>query len=137
MPDAMARKHPWLLVFQKERSNCRSYAGQAWKQFLELLITVLREGWCDLEILLDPHFLHLPKRVESVTWYPGMASHQANLADPNLNRREPADLLEALVECNRQDPWRNHYRDTPQYHPSRNIARLPTKFFNIRAVGDQ
>lgn len=46
--------------FQKERSNRRSHAGRALKQFLVLLITVMREGWCDLDILLDPHFLHSP-----------------------------------------------------------------------------
>ncbi|EGZ29241.1 hypothetical protein PHYSODRAFT_411690, partial [Phytophthora sojae] len=126
--DAMAKKYPWLIVFQKERSNRRSHAGRAWKQFLELLITVMREGWCDLDILVDPHFLHFPKRAESVTWYPGLASRQANLADRNLNRPEPTDLLEALDECNNEDPRRSHYRDTPQYHPARNIARLPAKF---------
>ncbi|EGZ20273.1 hypothetical protein PHYSODRAFT_246064 [Phytophthora sojae] len=41
IPDAMAKKYPWLIVFQKERSNRRSHAGRAWKQFLELLITVM------------------------------------------------------------------------------------------------
>ncbi|EGZ18318.1 hypothetical protein PHYSODRAFT_332140 [Phytophthora sojae] len=111
IPDAMAKKYPWLIVFQKERRNRRSLAGRALKQFLELLITVMREGWCDLDILLNPHFLHFPK--------------------------QPTHLLEALDECNNEDPWRNHYRDTPQYHPARNIARLSAKFFNLRAVGDQ
>ncbi|GMF38650.1 unnamed protein product [Phytophthora fragariaefolia] len=92
-------------------------------------------GWCDLDIMLDPFFLHFSKRVETVTWYPGVDSRQANLSGPNLHHPEPTDLLEALDECNTEDPWRNHYRDTPQYHPARQIARIPAKFYNLRAVG--
>ncbi|OWZ16876.1 hypothetical protein PHMEG_0009273 [Phytophthora megakarya] len=69
----------------------------------------MREGWCDLDLLLDPYFLHFPKRTDEVVWYPGIEARSANIAGPQLNRREPADLIEALAECDAADPWRTHY----------------------------
>ncbi|GMF47162.1 unnamed protein product [Phytophthora fragariaefolia] len=104
IPDSAVRRDPWLGVYHKERNNRRSHAGRRWKAILELLIIAMREGWCDLDILLDPFFLHFPKRVETVTWCPGVDSRQVNLSDPNLHRPEPTDLLEALDECNAEDP---------------------------------
>ncbi|GMF29422.1 unnamed protein product [Phytophthora fragariaefolia] len=135
IPDSAVRRDPWLGVYHKERNNRRSHAGRRWKAILELLIIAMGEGWCDFDILLGPFFLHFPKRVETVTWYHGVDSRQANLSDPNLHHPEPTDLWEALDECNTEDIWRNHYRDMPQYHPARQIARIPAKFYNLRAVG--
>ncbi|KAE8962561.1 hypothetical protein PR001_g29671, partial [Phytophthora rubi] len=90
----MMKEHPWLAIYKKERNNRRSHAGAHWKAFLEIFILAMREGSCDLDLLLDPFFLHFPKRSETVMWYPGLASRQANLRDPNLHRAEPTDLLE-------------------------------------------
>ncbi|KAE8891459.1 hypothetical protein PF005_g21778 [Phytophthora fragariae] len=132
---AMITRHPWLGVYKKERNNRRSHAGAHWKSFLEIFIPAMREGWCDLDLLLDPFFLHFPKRSETVTWYPGLVSRQANLRDPKLYQAEPTDLLEALNEANSTDPWRNHFRDTPDRHPARSIARLESKFFVVQAQG--
>ncbi|KAE8978257.1 hypothetical protein PR001_g24897 [Phytophthora rubi] len=129
----MVKQHPWLAIYKKERNNRRSHAGAHWKAFLEIFILAMREGWCDLDLLLDPFFLHFPKRSETVMWYPGLASGQANLRDPNLHRAEPTDLLEALDEVNSEDPWRNHFRDTPEKHPACSISRLKDKFFGIQA----
>ncbi|KAE8909729.1 hypothetical protein PF005_g22222 [Phytophthora fragariae] len=130
---AMVKEHPWLAVYRKERNNRRSHAGNRWKAFLELLILAMREGWCDLDLLLDPFFLHFPKRSETVTWFPGLTTRQANLEYPTLHRREPVDLLAALDEGNSADPWRNHYRDLPQQHPANSISRLTDKFFGVQA----
>ncbi|KAE9201565.1 hypothetical protein PF004_g18682 [Phytophthora fragariae] len=116
----------------RERNNRRSHAGNRWKAFLELLILAMREGWSNLDLLLDPFFLHFPKRSETVTWFPGLTARQANLADPDLHRREPADLLAALDEDNSVDPWRNHYRDLPQQHPANSLPRLTDKFFGVQ-----
>ncbi|KAE9260180.1 hypothetical protein PR003_g34476 [Phytophthora rubi] len=131
----MMKQHPWLATYKKGRNNRRSHAGAHWKAFLEIFILAMREGWCDLDLLLDPFFLHFPKRSETATWYPGLASRQANLRDPNLHRAEPTDLLEALDEANSEDPWRNHFRDTPDQHPARSISRLKDKFFGVQAQG--
>ncbi|KAE9319648.1 hypothetical protein PF008_g18218 [Phytophthora fragariae] len=129
----MVKKHPWLAVYRKERNNRRSHAGNRWKAFLEVLIVAMREGWCNLDLLLDPFFLHFPKRSETVTWFPGLTARQANLADPTLHRHEPVDLLAALGEDNSADPWRNHFRDLPQQHPANSISRLTDKFFGVQA----
>ncbi|KAE8970173.1 hypothetical protein PR001_g27287 [Phytophthora rubi] len=134
---AMITNHPWLGVYKKERNNRRSHAGAYWKAFLEIFILAMREGWRDLDLLLDPFFLHFPKRSETVTWYPGLVSRQANLQDPSLHRAEPSDLLEALDEANSADPWRNHFRDMPDRHPARSIARLESKFFGVQAQGTE
>ncbi|OWZ09730.1 LOW QUALITY PROTEIN: hypothetical protein PHMEG_00017522 [Phytophthora megakarya] len=58
----------------------------------------------------------------------------ANLADPQLHRREPADLIEALAECDATGPWRTHYRLHHAGHPARRITRLTGKFFNVAAL---
>ncbi|KAE9095823.1 hypothetical protein PF010_g16563 [Phytophthora fragariae] len=129
----MVKRHPWLAVYRKERNNRRSHAGNRWKVFLKFLILAMREGWCDLDLLLDPFFPHFPKRSVTVTWFPGLTARQANLADPTLNRREPVGLLAALDEGNSADPWRNHYRDLPQQHPANSIPRLTDKFFRVQA----
>ncbi|KAF4141583.1 hypothetical protein GN958_ATG09226, partial [Phytophthora infestans] len=52
----------WLSNFNKQRSNRRSHAGRAWKRVLVILVLAIQDGWCDVDILLDPSFLHLPRR---------------------------------------------------------------------------
>ncbi|POM65898.1 Hypothetical protein PHPALM_18320 [Phytophthora palmivora] len=94
---SMIAQSPWLGSFAKQRNNRRSHAGNRWKRMLLTLIQALIEGWCDLDLLLNPLFLHFPKRTDEVAWYPGIEARRANLADPQLNRREPTDLLEALA----------------------------------------
>ncbi|OWY96527.1 hypothetical protein PHMEG_00033182 [Phytophthora megakarya] len=91
----------------------------------------MREGWCDLDLLWDHYFLHFSKRTDEVAWYPAIEARSANIADPQLNRREPADLIEALAEC---DAARTHYRLHHAGHPARRIARLAGKFFNMAAL---
>ncbi|OWY96017.1 hypothetical protein PHMEG_00033826 [Phytophthora megakarya] len=124
---ALIRSDPYLAAFVVERKNRRSHAGTRWKQILRLFLIAMREGWCDLDLLLDPYF-------PSVAWYPGIEARSVNIADPQLNRREPADLIEALAECDAADPWRNHYRLHHAGHPARRIARLVGKFFNMAAL---
>ncbi|KAF4132799.1 hypothetical protein GN958_ATG18010 [Phytophthora infestans] len=50
----------WLSNFNKQRGNRRSHAGRAWKRVLVILVLAIQDGWCDVDILLDPSFLHLP-----------------------------------------------------------------------------
>ncbi|OWY90070.1 hypothetical protein PHMEG_00041972, partial [Phytophthora megakarya] len=94
---ALIRSDPYLALIVAERKNRRSHAGARWKQILQLFLIAMRECWCDLDLLLDPYFLHFPKRTDEVAWYPGIEARSANLADPQLNRREPADLIETLA----------------------------------------
>ncbi|OWY99950.1 hypothetical protein PHMEG_00028962 [Phytophthora megakarya] len=58
----------------------------------------------------------------------------ADIVDPQPNRREPADLIEALAECDAADPWCTHYRLHYAGHLACRIARLAGKFFNMAAL---
>ncbi|POM64551.1 Hypothetical protein PHPALM_19902 [Phytophthora palmivora] len=127
---AMIAQSPWLGSFAKQRNNRRSHAGNRWKRMLLTLIQAMIEGWCDLDLLLDPFFLHFPKRTDEVASYPGIEARRANLADPQLNRREPTDLLEADTA----DPWRNHYRDHTADYCVRHLPRLGRKFFGLQVA---
>ena len=75
------------------------------------------EGHCDLDILLDPFFLHYPRMHEERVWYPGLERNT-----------DLADLLEASKIADREDPWRNQFRNTPGDHPGSQIPRLQNKF---------
>ncbi|KAF4138854.1 hypothetical protein GN958_ATG11955 [Phytophthora infestans] len=122
----------WLSNFNKQRGNRRSHAGRAWKRVLVILVLAIQDGWCDVDILLDPSFLHLPRRGDKVAWFPGSVSRQASLEDPNLHRPEPASLLEALREIDEAEPWRIQFRGDLSQHPGRQIQRLVSKFFNVQ-----
>ncbi|KAF4131742.1 hypothetical protein GN958_ATG19063, partial [Phytophthora infestans] len=44
----------WLSNFNKQRGNRRSHAGRVWKRVLVILVLAIQDGWCDVDILLDP-----------------------------------------------------------------------------------
>ncbi|OWY97380.1 hypothetical protein PHMEG_00032105 [Phytophthora megakarya] len=90
---ALIHIDPYLALFVVERKNRRFHAGARWKQILRLFSIAMRVGRCDLDLLLDPYFLHFPKRTDEVAWYPGIEARSANLADPQLHRHDPADLI--------------------------------------------
>ena len=75
------------------------------------------EGHCDLDIFLDPFFLHCPRMHEERVLYPGLGRNT-----------DPADLLEALEIADREDPWRIQFRNAPGDHPGSQIPRLQNKF---------
>ncbi|KAG6942253.1 hypothetical protein JG688_00018233 [Phytophthora aleatoria] len=106
----------------------RIRAGERWREIITALLPVMREGWADVDLLLDPFFLHLLNDADRVRWYPEATSRAQNVGDPNQHQGEPHNLLAALTECDTSDPWRNHCRDRPQAHPARRIGRLPNKF---------
>ncbi|OWZ00396.1 hypothetical protein PHMEG_00028416 [Phytophthora megakarya] len=130
---ALIRSDPYLALFVVNRTNRRSHAG-AWTKILQLFLIAMREGWCDLDLMLDQYIIHFPKRTDEVAWYPGIEARRANLADPQLRRREPADLIEALAECDPADPWRTHYPLHHAGHPALRITRLAGKYFNMAAL---
>ncbi|ETL77439.1 hypothetical protein L917_21616 [Phytophthora nicotianae] len=100
-----------------DRKQRRPRAGARWKSFLQQVLIGLLQGYCDLDLLLDPFFLHFPRPGEAGAWYPGIE-----------DGADPADLLEALTITDAADRWRNHYRDVPEDHPALEIARLRDKF---------
>ncbi|OWZ11694.1 hypothetical protein PHMEG_00015250 [Phytophthora megakarya] len=131
IPTALIRTDPYLATFSVERKNRRAHAGARWKVILFLFIIAMREGWCDLDLLIDPFFMHFPQRATDVLWYTGIEARRDNLADPQLNHREFANLIVVFDESNEADPWRTHYRLNHADHPARRIAHLAGTFFNI------
>ncbi|POM61073.1 hypothetical protein PHPALM_29969 [Phytophthora palmivora] len=69
-----------LSAYHESRRQRRSRAGAAWKQFLfRHLIPALRQQYCDLDVLLDPFFLHFPKQRHPKIWNPDVSA--ASLED--------------------------------------------------------
>uniref|UniRef100_A0AAV1TA75 Uncharacterized protein n=1 Tax=Peronospora matthiolae TaxID=2874970 RepID=A0AAV1TA75_9STRA len=51
-----------LSIFCEERRRRRSRSSHRWKAVLRIVLEGLVGGQCDLDILLDPFFLHFPGR---------------------------------------------------------------------------
>jgi hypothetical protein len=100
-----------------DRKQRRSHAGPRWKKILTRFLEGMRLGHCDLDICLDPFFLHFPRKDEQGAWFPGLGQ-----------RRAPVDLCTALSIINDAEPWRNQFREASRDHPGLKIARLAGKF---------
>ncbi|OWZ07781.1 hypothetical protein PHMEG_00019790, partial [Phytophthora megakarya] len=96
----LRRAVKYFTILYAERMQRRSRFGAAWKNFLKFVLLSIVAGHCDLDILLDPVFLHFPR--------PG----------------EPANLFQALRDADRQDPWRNQYRHPIEDHPGYQLPVL-------------
>ncbi|KUF82502.1 Transcription initiation factor TFIID subunit 10 [Phytophthora nicotianae] len=116
------RASRYLDAFFTDRKQRRSRAGARWMSFFQQVLIGLLRGYCDLDQLSDPFFLHFPRHGEAGAWYPGIEYGA-----------DPADLLEALTITDAVDRWRNHYRDVPEEHPALEIARLRGKFLSSSA----
>ncbi|OWZ18147.1 hypothetical protein PHMEG_0007804 [Phytophthora megakarya] len=90
-PPILVRTDPYLATFCVERKNRRSHAGARWKVIMFLFIITMREGWCDMDLLLDSFIMHFPQRTNEVLWYPGIEAH------PRLNRPEPITLIKGKI----------------------------------------
>ncbi|ETI33108.1 hypothetical protein F443_20185 [Phytophthora nicotianae P1569] len=110
---AKRRASRYLDAFYTDRKKRRSRAGARWESFLQRVLIGLVRGYYDLDLLLDPFFLHFPRPGEAGPWYPGIEYGA-----------DPADLLEASTITDGADRWRNHYHDEPENHPALRIARL-------------
>ena len=109
---------PRLDDFYRKRQQRRSHAGPRWKNVISFILQGMIGGLCDLDILLDPVFLHLPQRHDHRMWYPGLDNQSAN----------PPDLTTAMTTTDAAEPWRIQFRSTIQNHPGSNIIRLRKKF---------
>ncbi|OWY90279.1 hypothetical protein PHMEG_00041670, partial [Phytophthora megakarya] len=125
---AMATANPDLFIYHQDLRQRRIRVEESWRKLLGECLLMMRRQWADIDVLLDPYFLHLPTTRDWVRWYPGSVSRAANLTHPAANLPEPTDLIMTLFECDQADPWRNHYRDPGTAHPSLQIPRLANKF---------
>ncbi|GMF57225.1 unnamed protein product [Phytophthora fragariaefolia] len=116
--EAMCSADPALSSYHEQRRHRRSRAGAAGRRFLTKdVIPALRHRQCDLDILLDPFFLHFPKSRVTKHWFPTLDGGASSLA-------EAADILDL------EEPWRLQFRQNPQDHPAMRIARLRDKFLD-------
>ena len=79
------------------------------------------EGHCDLNILLDPVILHLPRSTEKQFWYPGLGAWNTNI--PNL--------ASALFLTSSAELWINLYQAVIADHQGMLIPRLAGKFVDL------
>ena len=82
-------------------------------------------GHCDLDILLDPIFLHFPRPNEVKTWYPGLSE----------GRTDIPTLVTALSMGDEAEPWKNQFRFSISDHDpttSRQILSVQSKFWCLR-----
>ncbi|OWZ05675.1 hypothetical protein PHMEG_00022191 [Phytophthora megakarya] len=102
---AMANADTDRFTYHADRCKRRMRVGGSWRKLLGDMVVMMRAKWADVDILLDPYFLHVPTKQD-----------------------RPTDLITALFECDQTNPLRNHFRDPGSVHPSRNIPRLVNKF---------
>ncbi|GMF48429.1 unnamed protein product [Phytophthora fragariaefolia] len=116
--EAMCSADPALSAYHEQRRQRRSRAGAALRRVLTKDgFPALRHRQCDLDILLDPFFLHFPKSRVTKHWFPTLDGGASSLA-------EAADIIDL------EEPWRLQFRRNPQDHPAMHIARLRDKFLD-------
>ena len=88
---------PGLAAFARARRQRQPRAGPCWKRVLQLILQGMIDGLCDLDILLDPIFLHFPRPNEARVWYPGLSVRRTNIPK----------LITALSIDHATERWRN------------------------------
>ncbi|GMG15686.1 unnamed protein product [Phytophthora fragariaefolia] len=120
--EVMSSADQALSDYYEQRRQRRSRAGAAWRRFLTRdVIPALRHSQCDLDILLDPFFLHFPKSRVTKHWFPKLDVGASSLA-------EALDILDL------EEPWRLQFRHNPQDHPAIRVACLRNKLLDPRHV---
>ena len=114
---AQRRSSAFFSGFWKQRKQRRSRFGARWKSFLKTILAGMMAGHCDLDIMVDPFFLHFPRPREARVWYPGLG-----------RTADPANMIEALEIADREEPWRLQFRHMIQDHPGMSIPRIRGKF---------
>ena len=110
---------PELAEFCEARRQRRSRSGHSSKFVLRFILQGMIDGYCDLDILLDPLFSHFPASSEKILWCPGLECKTTKI--PNL--------MTALSLADSVEPWRNLYRSAIAKHPGSLITRISGKFF--------
>ncbi|GMF21511.1 unnamed protein product [Phytophthora fragariaefolia] len=86
--DAMCTAYRSSSSYHEQRRQRQSRAGVAWRKVLQMQ---LRRHQCDLDILLDPSFLHFSKSRVTKYWFPRSSGDVTSLADALeiVDREEP------------------------------------------------
>ncbi|OWZ13984.1 hypothetical protein PHMEG_00012606 [Phytophthora megakarya] len=102
---AMLASDPDRFIYHQDRRQRRIRVGDCWRKLLGTCLPIMRTQWADIDLLLNPYFLHLPTPQD-----------------------RPTDLITALFGCDQVDPGRNHFCDPGTAHPSLQIPRLANNF---------
>ena len=95
---------PELAEFCEARRQHRSRSGSRWKTVDRFILHGIKDGRCDLDILLDTFTLHFPASSEKILWCPGLGCNTTKI--PNL--------ITALSLADSAEPWRFQYRPRSQ-----------------------
>jgi hypothetical protein len=112
-----SRTSPFFASYYNARKKRRSRVTLAWREILDRIFAGMTAHRCDLDILLDPFFRHLPRPRRVIYWFPGCEEGS-----------DPVDLLAALHLSDSTWPWLSQYRLTSEPHPGTKVARLKNKF---------
>ena len=112
-----ARANTVLASYYNARKKRRGRATRAWRQVVDMIYAGMAHGYCDIDILLDPFFRHLPRPRHPVYWYPGREDGS-----------DPVDLLDALQVSDAAWPWLTQYRLSSEPHPGTLLPRIQGKF---------
>ncbi|GMF35218.1 unnamed protein product [Phytophthora fragariaefolia] len=97
------------MELQEDRSTRKSRAKFNFDQtVLPAVIRLMRHGWCDIDVLLDPIFTPFPRTRHRTKWYP--TGTVDTLADGSP---DPDSLYRALQRVDRAEPWRLYFRNAP------------------------
>ena len=107
----------WLKYGSRGKTSIASWAPVEGDP--SIILQGMVAGCCDLGILLDPFFIHIPSQMEVPSWYPGLGCKHKNI--PNL--------ISSLSQLDAAEPWRTQYRSSIAEHPKLTIPRFPGKFF--------
>ena len=109
---------PELATFCQARWQHRSRSGTRWNTVLRFIFQGMIDGYCYLDILLDPFFSQIPAPVEKRLWHFGLEFKTTKI--PNL--------ITALSLADFAEPWRKQGRFKIAKHPGSSIARIVGKF---------
>ena len=119
LPVEQRERDPELVRIYQQRKQQRSRSGPRWKTVLQFILQGMINGYCDLDLFLDPFFMHFPSPVEMRRWYPGLGFSKKNI--PNL--------ILALTRLHSAEPWRNQFQSRIEDHPGSSIDCLSSKLF--------
>ena len=74
---AQRQSDRFMQAFWLQRKQRRSRLGARWKNVLKMILRGMISGHCDLDILLDPFFLHYPRPHEERVWSLGLEHSDA------------------------------------------------------------
>ena len=87
LPAEQRDRDPKLARIYQQRKQRRSLSVPRWEIILRFILQGMIDGHFDLDLFLDPFFMHLPSPVEMrpwYPWYPGLGDCSEKHSQPDL-----------------------------------------------------